>query len=255
MTMFDNGKSAETARIGAARKAILLKRFYKKVALKDEDGGGVSLLLDGKAVRTPGKALLLLRTRALAEAIAAEWRGQGERIDPSTMPLTRLANSAIDGVEGREAAVVGDIINYAGSDLICYRAEAPKALAKAQSAKWDKVLAFSREQLDAPLVLAEGVVHVAQPEASLAKIRRAIEGLDAFQLTALHVLTALTGSALLAIAVLRGEVSAEDAWAAAHVDEDYQIGRWGEDREAAERRAHRWRDFAAAAEMLAILRS
>ena len=156
---------------------------------------------------------------------------------------------------GDEAAVVGDIINNAGSDLICYRAEAPKALAKAQSAKWDKVLAFAREQLDAPLVLAEGVVHVAQPEASLAKIRRAIEGLDAFQLTALHVLTALTGSALLAIAVLRGEVSAEDAWAAAHVDEDYQIGRGGEDREAAERRAHRWRDFAAAAEMLAILRS
>ena len=163
-------------------KRVVPKRFYKKVALKDEDGGGASLLLDGKAVRTPGKALLLLRTRALAEAIAAEWRGQGERIDPSTMPLTRLANSAIDGVEGREAAVVGDIINNAGSDLICYRAEAPKALAKAQSAKWDKVLAFAREQLDAPLVLAEGVVHVAQPEASLAKIRRAIEGLDAFQL-------------------------------------------------------------------------
>ena len=123
MTMSDNGKSAETARIGSARKASLPKRFYKKVALKDEDGGGASLLLDGKAVRTPGKALLLLRTCALAEAIAAEWRGQGERIDPSTMPLTRLANSAIDGVEGREAAVVGDIINNAGSDLICYRAE------------------------------------------------------------------------------------------------------------------------------------
>ena len=116
------------------------------------------------------------------------------------------------------------------------------------------MLAFAREQLDAPLVLAEGVVHVAQPEASLAKIRRAIGGLDAFQLTALHVLTALTGSALLACRAAR-RVSAEDAWAAAHVDEDYQIGRWGEDREAAERRAHRWRDFAAAAEMLAILRS
>jgi chaperone required for assembly of F1-ATPase len=250
--MADKGKSLRAA--GAARKASLAKRFYQEVAVKSEDEGRVSLLLDGKAVRTPGKALLALPSRQLAEAIAEEWRGQGERIDPSTMPLTRLANSAIDGVKGREQAVVGDIVNHAGSDLICYRAEAPKALAEAQSAQWDGVLAFARDQLEAPLLLAQGVVHVTQPEASLAKIRHEIAGLDAFQLAALHVMTALTGSALLALAVLRGRLTAEEAWAAAHVDEDYQISRWGEDREAAERRAHRWRDFAAAALMLSLLR-
>ena len=169
MTMSDNGKSTETAPNGAARKTSLPKRFYKDVSVKDEERGGASLQLDGKPVRTPGKALLLLRARALAEAIAAEWRAQGERIDPSTMPLTRLANSAIDGVVGREQAVVDDIVRHAGSDLICYRAEGPKALVEAQRVKWDPVLAFARDELEAPLVLSEGVVHVAQPEASLAQ--------------------------------------------------------------------------------------
>jgi chaperone required for assembly of F1-ATPase len=248
--MEDKSKSAGTS--GSAGKAALPKSFYKEVAIKDEDGGAASLRLDGKAVRTPGKALLVLPSRALAEAIAEEWRAQGMRIDPSTMPLTRLANSAIDGVKGREQAVVGDIVNYAGSDLLCYRAKAPKGLVEAQSAGWDDVLAFAREQLKAPLVLAEGVVHVAQPQASLAKIRREIEGLDAFSLAALHVMTALTGSALLALAVLRGKLIPEQAWKAAHVDEDFQISRWGVDEEAKKRREHRWRDFAAAARALAL---
>ena len=121
--MADNGKSLSS--VGAAQNASLPKRFYQEVAVKHEDGGAASLLLDGKAVRTPGKAPFVLPSRPLAEAIAEEWRAQGERIDPSTMPLTRLANSVIDGVKGREQAVVGDIVNYAGSDLICYRAEAP----------------------------------------------------------------------------------------------------------------------------------
>ncbi len=245
-------KSKGAGTDGAAGKASLPKRFYKDVVVQDEEGGGASLRLDGRCVRTPGKALLALPSRALAEAIAEEWRAQGERIDPSTMPLTRLANSAIDGVKGREQAVVGDIVNYAGSDLLCYRAAAPEGLVATQSAHWDDVLAFARDQLKAPLVLAQGVVHVAQPEASLANIRREIEGLDAFSLAALHVMTALTGSALLALAVLRGKLSPEEAWKAAHVDEDFQIRQWGVDAEAAERREHRWRDFAAAARALAL---
>ena len=140
-----DAKSKSAGTDGAAGKASPPKRFYKDVAVKDEDGGGASLRLDGRCVRTPGKALLALPSRALAEAIAEEWRAQGERIDPSTMPLTRLANSAIDGVKGREQAVVGDIVNYAGSDLLCYRAEAPKGLVAAQSAHWDDVLAFARD--------------------------------------------------------------------------------------------------------------
>jgi chaperone required for assembly of F1-ATPase len=250
--MQEKGKSTETAPKGAARKAALPKRFYEEVAAKDEGGGGASLLLDGKPVRTPGKAPLTLPSRALAEAVASEWRAQGERIDPSTMPLTRLANSAIDGVAGREQAVIDDIARHAASDLLCYRAEGPKALVEAQSAHWDKVLDWARMELKAPLVLAQGVVHVAQPEASLARIRRALDGLDALRLAALHVMTALTGSALLALAVLRGKLTPEQAWTAAHVDEDFQISQWGEDAEAATRRENRWRDFAAAARALTL---
>jgi chaperone required for assembly of F1-ATPase len=170
------------------------------------------------------------------------------------MPLTRLANSAIDGVVGREQAVVDDIARHAGSDLLCYRAEGPKALVEAQRVHWDPVLAFARDELKAPLVLSEGVVHVAQPEDSLARIRQEIEGLDPFSLAALHVMTALTGSALLALAVLRGKLTPEQAWQAAHVDEDFQISQWGEEAEAKARREARWRDFQAAARLLDMVR-
>jgi chaperone required for assembly of F1-ATPase len=236
----------------ASRAANLSERFYKDVAIKDE-AGGAALQLDGKPVRTPGKALLALPTRALAEAVAAEWRAQQERIDPLTMPLTKLANSAIDGVEGHEQAVIDDILKYAGSDLLCYRAEGPKALFASQSKHWDPVLAWARSTLDAPLALAEGVVHVGQPKPSLDRIRGALKGLDAFRLAALHVMTTLTGSALLALAVAKGKLTPEQAWQAAHVDEDFQISQWGEDAEAARRRANRRRDFDASARLLKLL--
>jgi chaperone required for assembly of F1-ATPase len=250
--MPDEGDSEATN--DNARKMSLAKRFYQDVAVKDEGGGGASLLLDGKPVRTPGKALLALPTRALAEAVAAEWRAQGERVDPSTMPLTKLANSAIDGVKGREQTVIDDIARHAASDLLCYRAEGPKALVAAQGRHWDPVLAFAREALDAPLTLAQGIVHVAQPEASLARVRGAFEGHDPFRLAALHVMTALTGSALLALAVLREWLTPEEAWDAAHVDEDFQISQWGEDEEAKRRREARWRDFEASARAVKLLR-
>jgi chaperone required for assembly of F1-ATPase len=248
-----NVKSSSAVAGQGGRTTNLPKRFYKDVTIKDEDGGGASLLLDAKPVRTPAKALLALPTRALAEAMADEWLAQGERIDPLTMPLTKLANSAIDGVKGREQAVIDDIAKYAASDLVCYRAEGPKALVASQSKHWDPIIAWSKAALDAPLTLTEGVVHVAQPESSLDRIRRALEGLDAFSLAALHVMTSLTGSALLALAVLRGKLTAEEAWQAAHVDEDFQISQWGEDAEAAHRRANRKRDFDAAAKVLKLL--
>lgn len=250
--MADKGKGAETN--GPARMLSLPKRFYKNVALKDEGEGRASLLVDGKPVRTPGKAPLALSSRALAEAVADEWRMQGEHINPSTMPLTRLVNSAIDGVAGREQAVIDDIARHAASDLLCYRAEGPKALVEAQGKHWDPVLAFAREALQAPLMLSQGIVHVAQPEASLARIRDEFEGLDPFSLAALHVMTALTGSALLALAVLREWLTPEEAWKAAHVDEDFQISQWGEDAEAATRRENRRRDFEASARLLDLLR-
>jgi len=228
----------------------LPRRFYKGVTVEDEPGGA-SLLLDGKSVRTPGKAPLVLPTRPLAEAVADEWRAQGERIDPTTMPLTKLANSAIDGVSGREQAVVEDIAAHAGSDLLCYRAQAPRGLIEAQAKHWDPVLAWAKS-LGAPLVVAQGIAHVAQPGASLDRLKAMLAGRDAFSLAALHVMTSLTGSALLALAVALGRMTPEEAWAAAHVDEDWQIGKWGEDVEAAARRKNRRRDFEAAAKMLSL---
>ena len=246
--------TSKSAALGVSRAANLPKRFYKDVTIKHEEGGAASLLLDGKPVRTPGKSHLIFPTRALAEAAADEWRAQQERIDPSTMPLTKLANSAIDGVRGHEQTVIDDILKYAGSDLLCYRTEGPKALVASQTKHWDPVLSWAKATLDAPLNLAEGVVHVAQPKASLDGVRRALEGLDAFSLAAMHVMTTLTGSALLPTAVLRGRLTPEQAWQAAHVDEDFQISQWGEDAEAAHRRTHRRRDFDAAARVLETLR-
>jgi chaperone required for assembly of F1-ATPase len=246
-------KSPEAVAGKVARIANLPKRFYNHVAIKDEGRGAASLLLDGKAVRTPAKAHLALPTRELAEAVAEEWRAQRDRIDPLTMPLTKLANSAIDSVKDREQAVIADILKYAGSDLLCYRAEGPKALVASQAKHWDPVLGWARAALDAPLALAEGVVHVGQPKASLDRIRRALEGLDPFGLAAVQVMTALTGSALLALAVAKGKLTPEEAWQAAHVDEDFQISQWGEDAEAAKRRAQRRRDFDAAARLLQML--
>jgi len=237
---------------GAAQ--ALPKRFYKDVAVTDE-GGRAALLLDGKPVRTPGKAPLSVPTGALAEAIAEEWRAQGDRIDPRTMPLTKLANSAIDGIAGRTEAVIDDIMAHARADLLCYRASGPQGLLAAQAKHWDPVVAWAKDALDAPLNLAEGIVHVAQPDASIAAIRKELDGLDAFALAALHVMTSLTGSALLALAVAKKRLDPDAAWEAAHVDEDFQISQWGEDAEAKDRREARKRDFDAAARALELSES
>jgi len=230
-----------------ARK--LPKRFYKDVAVSGE-GHGFRLLLDGKPVRTPGKAALEVPDRALADAIAEEWRAQGVHIDPATMPLTKLANSAIDGVVGRTDAVIDDILAHARGDLLCYRASGPEALLAAQGQHWDPVIAWAKDALKAPFNLTEGVVHVAQPDEAIAALRGGVAKLDAFGLAALHVMTALSGSALLALAVALKRLTPEEAWAAAHVDEDFQIGQWGEDDEAKARRRLRKRDFDAAAKVL-----
>jgi chaperone required for assembly of F1-ATPase len=246
--------SGTAVREGGAPKASLPKRFYKEVAVKDE-GGETALLLDGKPVHTPGKARLALPTRAAADAVAKEWRAQGERIDPSTMPLTRLANSTIDGVRGSEQAVAADIVRHAGSDLVSYRAKGPQGLIAAQAKHWDPLLAWAERELNAPLRQVAGVVHVQQPASSLAAIERRLGAFSAFELAALHVMTQLTGSALLPLAVALGKLTPEQAWAAAHVDEDWQISQWGEDAEAAARRAHRKRDFDAAAKMLELARA
>jgi chaperone required for assembly of F1-ATPase len=228
----------------------LPRRFYKEAAAGPHEGG-FALLLDGRVVKTPARRPLAVPSRAVAEALAAEWDRQGERIDPATMPLTRIVNAAIDQVAGEMAAVRAEIVKYAGTDLVCYRADGPASLVEAQAAAWDPLVLWAREALGARLVLAEGVIAVAQHAAALAAIDRAVASLvDPLTLAALSTVTTLTGSAVIALAVARRHLSAEQAWAAALADEDWQISQWGKDEAAMLARAFRWREMAAAALIL-----
>lgn len=252
----DENSKAETGPKVPGKEALrppLPKRFYKDVTVTAGADGSHEVRLDGRSVKTPKKRPLAFPTPALAEAIAAEWRSQGAEIDPATMPMTRIANTAIDAVTDALPEVAADIVAFAGSDLLCYRAEGPEALQQRQAAAWAPVLAWAREALGARFLLAEGVMPVTQPEAALAGVGRAVATLDAFAISALHVMTTLTGSALLALAHARGFLSADAAWAAAHVDEDYQIELWGPDAEAEARRAYRKSEFEAASRLYALL--
>jgi chaperone required for assembly of F1-ATPase len=229
----------------------LARRFYKEASISDAEP--FQILLDGRPAKTPKKRQLGVPSRPLAEAIATEWLTQEELIDPARMPLTRFANTAIDAVADALDAVAADIVAYAGSDLCCYRAETPEELRVLQAAHWDPVVAWARDALGARFTVVSGVMPVAQPVAALAAIAAALEPHEAFRLTGLHVLTTLTGSALLALALARGHLHVNAAWAAAHVDEDYQISLWGEDTEAAARRRHRRAEFDAANQLLHCL--
>lgn len=235
------------------------KRFYKIAAVVPE-ADGFALSLDGKPARTPSRSPVVLPSEPLAQVIADEWAAVEAVIDPRDMPFTRLANSVIDGVSRTEAAVREEILRYAGSDLLAYRAPGPAELVAAQRAAWDPVLAWAREEFGAVLNTGEGVVFVDQPPdlpARVAEVLDAAVGTGArapFRLGALHVVTTLTGSALLALALAHGRLRADAAWSAAHVDEDFQIARWGADAEAEQRRAHRWRDMETASRMLMLLR-
>lgn len=230
----------------AGMKPSLPKRFYKEAGVAEKDGS-FFLTLDGRTARTPGRQPLAVPARDLAEALAEEWAGQGDEINPATMPLTRIVNSAIDGVAARQAEVVDDLVRYAGSDLICYRAGEPERLALAQAETWDPILGWVRDTHCARFALSEGVMHVAQPDDALAAVRKAVEqDRSPFAIAALHVMTTLSGSVLITLAHAAGEIDAETAWDAAHVDESFQERIWGEDYEAMERRKIRKADFMAA---------
>ena len=238
--------------VEAARRAMrppLPRRFYQKAAV-DETEDGFRVVLDGRPVRTPARGFLIAPTRRLAEAIAAEWDAQGETIDPATMRLTRLANSIIDGVAAAPGRVAADIEKYLGSDLLFYRAEGPQRLIERQARLWDPVLAWAREALGARFVLAQGVVHAAQSEPAIAAARRAFPD-DPWRLGAVHAVTTLTGSALIALALARGDIALDAAWAAAHVDEDWNRELWGRDELGLKRRAYRFAEMTAAARVLA----
>jgi chaperone required for assembly of F1-ATPase len=237
----------------AARRSMrptLRHRFYDKATVEGRPEG-FAILLDGKPVRTPARRVLTAPAPALAEAIAAEWDAQKQVVDPAAMPLTRLANSIIDGVAPTPLPVAEEIAQYLGSDLLFYRAEGPQALVERQARQWDPVLAWARDVLGARFMLAAGVMFVEQPEEAMAAAEAAIPA-DPWRLGAVSSITTLTGSALLALAMLRGRLSVDEAWAAAHVDEDWNMEFWGRDQRALERRAYRFAEMLAAAEVLRL---
>lgn len=230
----------------AGMKPTLPRRFYKEAGVEERDGL-FFLTLDGRTAKTPGKQTLAVPSRGLAEALAEEWARQGAEIDPSTMPITRIVNSAIDGVAPRQAEVVDDLVRYAGSDLVYYRVSEPGRLVESQDTVWNPILDWARDTHGARFTLAEGVMHVTQPDEALAAVRQAVEEVESpFALAALHVMTTLSGSVLIALAHAARQLDEDQAWAAAHVDELYQESVWGEDYEAMERRRRREADFKAA---------
>ncbi len=234
----------------------LPKRFYKTVSVGPaENGNGHTILLDGRAVRTPAKQPLTVPTAAVAALLAAEWDAQKEEINPATMPITRLTNTAIDGISKDIRAVFDDILNFAGTDLLCYRASEPEGLVARQAERWDPVITWAADTLGARFILAEGIVHQTQPRAAINGIAEALRAFATpLGLACLHTITTLTGSALLAIAFAEQRLSVEEAWALAHIDEDWQIEHWGTDDEAFQRRENRWQEMQAATATLDALR-
>lgn len=207
------------------------RRFWKAADIRPADGGW-EVILDDKPVRTPGKHPLILPTEALARAIAAEWDAQSDVIDPITMPLTRAANSAIEKVAPQFDDVAGMLAEYGGTDLLSYRAEQPEDLVRAQAEGWDPLIDWSATDLQAPLRITHGVVPVTQDQAALNRLHDQVRSLDNFGLTALHDLVTLPGSLLLGLAVIRGRLTAEQAFALSRIDEEHQAKLWGEDDEA-----------------------
>jgi chaperone required for assembly of F1-ATPase len=240
------------AGIALADSACTMKRFYKQAAVSPEEGG-VAILLDGRPVRTPGRALLRVPTEELAEAIAAEWNGQGEEIDPRAMPLTGLANAAIDRVAPDPAAFGATLAEYGGSDLLCYRAEGPQSLVERQDREWDPLLAWARTRFAIQIETTTGVMHRRQPSPTVEQLGRAVAARSAFQLAGLAPLVTVAGSLIIALALAEGAIGLETAWNAAMLDEAWQAEQWGADPLAAASLENRRREFEAAYRFLTLL--
>lgn len=218
------------------------KRFWKQAAAVAVEGG-FSVQLDGRAVRTPGKLPLVLPTLDMAQACAAEWDAQVDMVKPATMPMTRYANSAVEKVSAQFDGVVGEVAAYGGSDLLCYRADQPAALAQRQAAGWDPLLDWARDAFGAPLAVTAGVMPTPQDPAALEALRRAVAAHDPFRLSALHDLVAISGSLVLGLAVAKGRLAEDDAFDLSRIDEHFQAEIWGQDEEAAEVEAKKRADF------------
>lgn len=237
---------------GRAQKHMqreLPKRFYKDVAVAEVQGGH-TVTLDGRQVKTPTKKAVTVASPALAEAMRGEWDGQGSHIDPDLMPHVKLVNSAIEGGEAARGALIDEVIKFAGNDLLLYRADSPRELAALQEEVWDDVLVKLARRFSISFRPTVGIVHEAQPVESLNRLRDSLAEIDFMSATALVSMTGIMGSGLLAIALREGLVEPDEAWRAAHVDEDYQIAQWGEDYEASQRRERRRTEFDAAVNVM-----
>lgn len=233
-------------------KRELPKRFYKEVGVAPVEGG-FAVTLDGAKTRTPGKVPVVVPSAALAEDMATEWASQGERVDPMTMPLVRLVNSGVEGGDQSLAGLRAELVKYSGTDMLCYRADTPRELVAEQEQHWDPVLTVLARHFSVSFTTTVGIVHQAQPEATLERLAGALEDLALLKATAMVSIAGLTGSGLLAIGLGHKLLDAEQVWTAAHVDEDYNIRLWGADPEAAEKRVARRQEYDAALKLLAHL--
>lgn len=236
-------------------KKPLPKRFYKDVSISETDDG-FAILLDTRGIKTPARNALAVPTEAMAALVAGEWAGQGEFIDPGSMPITRIANTAIDGIAKDPEAVFQDVLKFSTTDLLCYRADAPEGLVDRQSAHWDPLIEWAANDVGARFILIEGVIHQEQPAAAVEAFSARMRNYDSpMQLACLHTMTTLMGSAILTLALAEGRISLNEAWTLAHLDEDWTIEHWGTDLEAEHRRAARLTEMQAAGLALTALRA
>ncbi len=243
-----------TRRAQIQMRRPLPRRFYSDVSVSQGEDG-FAILLDGRPVRTPAKKPLVAPTMALADLMRTEWAVQGEEINPATMPVTKLVNTAIDGVAADPQAVFEDILRFSSSDFLCYRAEAPEELVARQADRWDPIIDWAARDLGARFVLIEGIMPQEQPREAIAAFAVTLRKYDTpIELACLHTVTTLTGSAVLALAFAEGRLAADDAWTLAHLDEDWTDEHWGTDAEAQVRRIQRHGEFAAATAVFLSLR-
>lgn len=232
-----------------------MKRFYKSAAAAPGEGAGFHVQLDGRSIKSPARSTLALPTQALAEAIAAEWDGQGEEVDPQGMPLMSLACTGVDLVAPQRAAAIEEIADYGGTDLLCYRVEEPAELRRRQEAQWGPLLAWAGQALDAPLAVTTEILARPQPEPSLKALRRAVEEHDDLALSGLGTAVRASGSLVVGLALSHGRVTANDAFDLAELDASYQMEMWGEDEEALQRRVALKAELQAAERFLQLLRA
>ena len=234
-------------------RAELPKKFYQHATVEAVDGG-FEIRLDGRSVKTPSRQPLILPTAAAAEFVRAEWQAQENVIDPAKMPVTRLANTVIDGVRQNSEAVFEEIVAYAGNDMLFYRAESPQELVERQNREWDPVLDWFADEFGARFVLVEGIMFAGQPEESIEIFRRELSRYDEpFALGSLHVMTTISGSALLALALARGRYALDQGWALANLEENWTIEHWGRDEEAERHRTKHFEDMNAAHSLMKAL--